>query len=267
MIWGFLVLRCGFSAAGPLLSAVHLLTSPTTTPTRANTAIKAADSLSILVAMMGGYILLSILVALPMPSVISYDQKQIVMVIWQTFPILVSILQYILTETLAFFISRTTSGPTGSSVDHDMEALRFLYSFFMLAAGVTHIHAWSLSLTASILPRLFTPNAAKALRYSNAFVPAATDPSTKNSSFAVGVTLLLQWDEIIGVSAFFLWTLVLYIQAKKQREQPLTLRLFLQLIIGTTIAGPTTGAAALMWARDELVMGYGEIRPEIKKSQ
>ena len=251
-MWGLLMRTGGWATVGAVLSILHLSTSPSIEPSASNIAVTAVDSLSTFVAMTGGYFLPSILASLPAPSVVTYDQKQITLAIWQAFPIWISALYLVSKRTLSFVIRSSTTNPTNVEPGLDMEALRFTYSTLLLVAGFTHVHAWSLSLTATYLPQLFALHVGDVLD-STAFFPTEQALSITNSNIHRGVALWLQWDEIIGTSAFFIWTLTLYVQAKYQNEQRLSLRLWLQLFVGTTVAGPTTGAVALMWARDELV--------------
>ncbi|MCJ1477783.1 hypothetical protein MMC13_006456 [Lambiella insularis] len=252
LIWGLLMRAGGWATVGAVLSMLHLSTSPSIEPSAPNLAVNAIDSLSTFAAMTGGYFLPSILAGLPAPSVVTYDQKQITMAIWQAFPIWISALYFISKRTLAYVIPSSAYNSSSEKLELDMEALRFTYSTLLLVAGFTHVHAWSLSLTASHLSPLFAPHIADVLD-STAFFPIEQALSITNSNIHRGVALWLQWDEIIGTSAFFFWTLTLYVQAKHQNEQRLGLRLWLQLLVGTTVAGPTTGAIALVWARDELV--------------
>ena len=254
----------GWAAVGSILSILHLSTSPTITPSASKVVVKAVDSLSISIALAGGYFLPSILVGLPTPLVVAYEAKQIMMAIWQAFPIWISALYFISKRTLSFLIPSTATDSTRIDLEVDMEALRFTYSVLLLVAGFTHVHAWSLSLTASYLPQLFAPHIATLLD-STAFFPGEPVLSITKSNVHRGVALWLQWDEIIGTSAFFIWTLTLYVQAKHQREQCLSPRLWLQLLVGTTVAGPTTGAVALMWARDELVTSSQYTAPRKRK--
>lgn len=262
MIWGLLALGFGLSTIGPLLFALHLSTSPTVAPSRSNVAVKAADLLSTIIAIVCGYLLPTILIGLPAPSLISYEIKQLFSALWQAFPIWTFIVQIMSKSALERFSHTNAAIFTGLHVHRHMAVLRFTYSFLILVAGLTHIHACTLSLTASLLPQMFAPSAVKALHYSSVFIPKSNSPSTKVQDAASGAALFLQWDEIVGLSAFFLWTLPLYLRAKHQRGQLFTPSLFLQLLLGTIVAGPVTGAVALMWARDELLMGFQDMEPK-----
>ncbi|OCK81412.1 hypothetical protein K432DRAFT_295554 [Lepidopterella palustris CBS 459.81] len=254
-IWSFLVEICGFAATVAFLAMIHLSTSATTKPQQANVAVRTSDALSVCVTLICGFVLPSIVIALPTPDIMSYQSKQLAMAVWQGWPLWMCGSWYISRFIFARLDLSGRNAATGIVMEKkreiDMEGLRVTYSFLILVAGLIHVHAWSLSLTATYLPFVFNPSIAPFLDHDSTFFPS---PLSSSSPFPATVANFLKYDEIIGVSALFLWTLVMYILAKWNRGEKLSWRLWVQMVIGTTVAGPTTGAAALMWARDEMVM-------------
>lgn len=103
-IWGILIQNVAFDVIIPIYLLIHLSTSPTVSSNDPNDFHIDLPNLSTIPFSMAiGYILPTILAALPSPSVISFDHTQTFLAIWQFFPLWVQLLQYTLPYLTAVF--------------------------------------------------------------------------------------------------------------------------------------------------------------------
>lgn len=213
--------------------------------------------------MLLGYALPAILMSLPAPSIIDYDQKQTFMAIWQVFPIWVATLQAV----LPYLISKFTRDRTITSLQsqrHEMDSLRQLYRFLLIIAGVGQVSTFTLLATSKWFPGLFRPNFAGVFDPSDVFVPRSISASAKMPSIGAGAHLLLQYDEFVGSSSMAFFATVLYIHKRRigttysEYVAPV-----LQGIGVLLLTGPLGYAVACVWARDELIAA--ERSDDIKK--
>jgi hypothetical protein len=258
VVWGILVQNVAYAVILPLYFVLFLSTSPTLSPNLSNVLATPDEVFSVPVSIILGFIVPSIAATLPAPSVLSFDNKQIIMAIWQAFPLWVAFVQ---------LISKSLIGLLFPESRHRQGLLshRFLYGVLFFISGATHIAAAAVSAFSSLFPALFAPEYKGVLDYSNVYVPAAITPATKMPSIVSGMFLLLQWDEIVGGAALLLWAVVLYVMAARDVYQNSLDWLLFLVVTGTLtfIAGPSGTAIALLWARDEHVNGGA---PSVKKS-
>ena len=208
------------------------------------------DAISVVPASIGGLIVPSILAALPAPNVVSYDQKQIFMSIWQWFPLWSGMLHYafktIMPAALPAFADWNRKDPR--------QALRVVYAFGFLGVFLLRFSSTSL-LTATIFPALFASKYASQLSFLRVSFPATALHTTKMASASDSVLLLLQWDQLIGTGVVLLWASILLLSARKQAGLSTDWILFPLTITGATLLTGASGCAvAVMWARDELVL-------------
>lgn len=200
-----------------------------------------------------GYALPTILMSLPAPSVVGYEQKQTFMATWQMFPIWVAILQAI----LPYFISKFTKNRSMTSLQsqkNEMDSLRQLYCFLLVIAGVGQVTTFTLLAASQWFPGLFRPSFTGVFNLSDVFVPSSIFPTTKVPSIGSGTHLLLQYDQLIGSTSMALFATVLYIRKLRKYE---TSGVSISMVVRGTFAflltGPLGYAVACIWARDELI--------------
>jgi len=263
MLWGLLMQNMAFAVLMPLYLLLHLSTSPTvSSPTPATISIEISKLSSIPISTTLGYILPSILVALPAPSIVSYETKQTFMAIWQVFPIWVSLFQQAISTFVflrTFDVIDRFSPPTFDANIRVSTALTTVYVFALAIAGITHLSTVTLMVTSMLFPGLFAPEYIGVFNPSKVFLPAGISPATKMSTIGAGALNLLQHDEFIGSAALVIWAAVLFASAcnmKKKFDSWLTLAG--EVCVLTALAGPVGCAVALIWARDELILGEVE---------
>lgn len=264
-ILGIVVQNAAYAVIVPLYLIIYLSNSPLVWSKQAsNYQVDTADSAAIPISMALGYILPIVLMSLPAPSVINFEQKQIFMTIWQMFPLWVAILQTILPYLIVTF---TKSQVTTASQIHEnkLRSLRRLYVVLLVVAGTGQVSTFTLLATSKWFPGLFASGFIGVINSSNVFVPGAITPSTKMPSIGAGAHLLLQYDELIGSTSIALFATVLYINIYQITKSYNTFTI--QVLCGLAaliLTGPLGYAVACIWARDELIAA--EVLEDIKKS-
>ena len=275
VIWGIAMQNVVMAVVVPLYLFVHISTSPTVSSTDpAAFFIDLIDLSSILVSLVLGYILPSILMALPAPLVLSFDEKQVIMAMWQVFPLWAELLQRGTSFLLRRLSFRKRAGKHTSIADNPdiiwMGGLRALYVFLVFIAALTHIATMTLLATSKCFPRLFASEFAGIFNPSKVFWPVTMSSSTKMSSTIDGTLMLLQYDEIIGSLAISLWAVFMFASVMSQKHKFETAYLLIfNFVTFTVLLGPIGYAVICIWARDELIFedqkGQRSIRVERKK--
>ena len=199
----------------PFHLAIHLSTSPTVSSRNAaDFAVDIPRMLSLPCALGIGFLVPAISLALPAPSILTYDQKQTWLAVWQVFPIWVEISQQSLSQIVPMLWGSSPpahQNRKGSNIQ-SLRALRTAYIFALGFAGVTRIATISISLTSKLFPAIFAPEFRGVLDPSNIFLPASLLPSRKMTFVGEGALQLLQYDEICGSLALVLWSAVLLVR-------------------------------------------------------
>lgn len=251
---GIVVQNAAYAVIVPLYLIIYLSTSPLVSSKQASHyQVDAADSATIPISMALGYILPTVLMSLPAPSVINFDQKQIFMAIWQMFPLWVAVLQTILPHLI---VTSTKSQVTTASQIHknELRSLRRLYVILLVVAGIGQVSTFTLLATFKWFPGLFASEFTGVINSTNVFVPRAMSPSTKMPSIGAGAHILLQYDELIGSISMALFTTVLYIHIYRITKVYNTWTTqVLGGIAALVLTGPLGYAVACTWARDELI--------------
>lgn len=255
----------------PLYLSFHLFTSPTTlspsskspnTPTT-NLIIDPTKLRVLPLAVTLGAIVPSILACLPAPSIVSYSLQQDLVSFWQLFPVWISLSQLVL-MTFSSFILPSKEQTYRSAAERNavlLRSLRRTYIFIFAVSSLSHIASLTLSITPLILPSIFAPGYHSFFHPLRVFLPKSPLEITPISSLGEGALLLLQWDELIGSGAMIVWAMVLNRNAHAGK---VTWGGWLSLLVKVTgltaVTGPGGAVVALIWGRDELVLGdVGEV--------
>ena len=241
----------------PIYLAIHLSTSPTVLSRKPSDFYVAVPKLaSIPFSLALGFVLPTVLVALPAPSILTYDRKQVFIAVWQSFPIWVELVQQIATFTISS-LGMTEGGPSGIKQQPDkqwLKVLRAVYTFLLAAAGITHVSTIALMATSKFFTGFFASEFIGILNPSKVFLPQSIKASTKVSSLGDGAFLLLQYDFIVGSAALALWASALYITTyssmKKSNGWMTSTFMFISQLV---LLGPIGHAVACIWSRDEYI--------------
>ena len=191
--------------------------------------------------------------SLPAPSVLSHDLKQWLLASWQFFPVWVSLAQGGVSYLLSGLEAESSSGAS-SSIDR-MKWMRPLYAGLLTGAGLGQAKTLTLMWTSAFLPGLFADGFVGVFDFSNVFLPAATSPYAKTPSIGAGAFLFLQYDYFIGSFAVALWSTVLFVHTYRNGTIERSRALMVAGgVVMLAITGPLGYAAALAWARDELLV-------------
>ena len=215
----------------------------------------------IAVSIILGYVLPTILMSLPAPSIIDHDLKQWLMTFWHFFPVWVSAIQGVVPYLLPKF-------GEGNVEPNALRSMRCLYAGLLTMAGIGQASTITLISTSTFFPGLFAPEFVGVFNLSKVFLPAAVSPSTKMPSIGAGALLLLQYDHLIGSTSVALWSTVLFVNTYRNGATNQSVAL---MIIGGVImmalTGPLGYATACVWARDELLIAEAAADVDGKKVQ
>ncbi|KAJ5951930.1 uncharacterized protein N7479_010343 [Penicillium vulpinum] len=208
-----------------------------------------------------GYMVPTAAMALPAPSVISVDLKQIAIAIWHPWPAYVSILTTVAYFALSPFFSNNHRA--------SMSSLRWVYAFAFANASLSHIVSWVVSLATVVVPVLFEDRYLDSLHPSHVFsVPLPWSGLTVDN-VGDGVHVFLRWDYMIGSAGVLIWATSLYTIAHKQLLSTVSWpNLLLKIALLTVLAGPAGAAVELIWERDELVFSEtGGSKQQVSKAK
>ena len=226
-----------------------------------NILVDVPNVMGIAIALTLGYVLPTVLISLPAPSIVNYDLKQWLMTVWQFFPVWVSIVQGL----VPYLLSKLRK-PSQAPTTHLLRPMRVLYAGLLTVAGIGQVSTMTLVATSKFFPGLFAPEFVGVFDFSSVFLPAAITPSTKMPSIGAGALLLFQYDQSIGSTSMVLWSTVLFIITYRNGAiQQNGALMVVGGIILMALTGPLGCATACIWARDELIIADAEI--EGKKAQ
>ncbi|KGO78185.1 hypothetical protein PITC_034000 [Penicillium italicum] len=193
-----------------------------------------------------GYMVPTVAMALPAPSVISVDLKQVAIAFWHPWPAYVSILTTFAYLTLSPFFSNNHRA--------SMSSLRWVYAFAFANASLSHIVSWVVSLATVVVPVLFEERFLGSLHPANVFSVSLPWSGLTVGNLGDGVHVFLQWDYNIGSAGVLIWAISLYTAAHKHLLNPVSSpSLLFKIALLTLVAGPAAAAVELIWERDELV--------------
>ena len=264
MCWGLIMQMGAFAVFLPLYLIVHLSTSPTVLSRRAEDYVVDVPKLfSIPISLVVGYALPAVLLSLPAPSILTYDQKQTFLALWQAFPIWFEVLQQVFSFVFAKVRDRTSVSPASlqNPVRRTIETMRSVYMFVLAIAGVTRITTIMLSMTSKLFPAVFSQEFRGVLDPSNVFQDRSFFASDKMDSIGAGAFQFLQYDEIFGSVALIFWSLTLYLNmylSTTTFDSWKALKVFSAFTVSTALFGPCGCAVCFIWARDELVFAAKE---------
>ena len=248
----------------PIYLFIYLSTSPLLSSKRlANFLVEFSATVTIPVSLTLGYIVPAILMSLPAPSILSFEQKQTFIAIWQMFPLWVAILQAVLPYLMPLEGRKASLGKSQLS---ELNALRQIYVMLLIIAGIGQISTITLLASSKWFPKLYVSEYQGVFDPSDVFVPAGTSPSTKMPSIGSGALQLLQYDQLIGSTSMVIFTSIMYIRAYQTSKTRVDIgALVMRGFAAAIVTGPLGYAVACIWARDELIAQEAEEAPESQR--
>lgn len=243
----------GAATIGPFYAIVYVTVSPFASKIplsrQAQESLTLASSTWLLpISLAIGFIVPSVLMALPSTSLVSNGFQQMAIVSWNLFPILVYFVHTVLNATSTFLgVSAKTEMP--SSAQH-LSAVRFAYTCALIVSSGTHVAISSLSLTTVMFPVLFREEYARALSPRALLVPPTSWATV--ASLGEGVRSFLLWDQIFAYSTLLLLG---YMQVSRSmgkiRSTGRPTWTAGLMAISILMIGPGSTFLALNWVRDE----------------
>ena len=239
---------------------LHILTSPVAKPFPGSHSssvlfISKLDLVILPLAVILGYIVPSVLMALPAPSVVSPIEHQQYIALWQPFPVwcIAFHMSIIYVCNLVGGLKENTSKDSQTALGTlYLNSSKHVYRFILGLCMITHLPALAITL----LPPSAFSNATPSLQnlskayFASVYVPYFPTLTHQVFSFAAGVHAFLQWDIYIGATAMLLWGALLHRNAATEKT---TLELLGKIGLWTLLAGPIGALVVVLWERDEIV--------------
>ncbi|KAK6387391.1 hypothetical protein LTS17_000659 [Exophiala oligosperma] len=260
-IYGLLFQSIGAGVMVPLYLTIYLFTSPLVT---SNTPL-APSALAVDQGILGGlpfgvllgYIVPSIAMSLPDPTLISQDAKVLAIVVWQLFPVWTNLFTFLARKSIVPLFS-------GESANNknQLSQLKTVYKLAMAVSVPMHVATWTLSLSTVLFPVLFTPSTVDAFHPLNVILPPNPLGDSKASSVAQGAMWFLQYDYLITSFVYVVWGIV----CRYGKLGGFGLTSLLDVIGRCAIMGPIATALHLLQDRDEMVFAASPETSTTKKN-
>ncbi|KAI9732729.1 MAG: hypothetical protein M1818_007463 [Claussenomyces sp. TS43310] len=267
-IWGVFQFQNAHAFVTPLYLAVHLFTSPMATIAKVDDVLIDPVNLLVLPAsFIMGFVIPSILCALPAPSVVSIRFKQTAFGIYQQWNLFIALPHFILAMILRW------AAPSSCIVERKSlpKLYRRVYAFAFALAAMSYLPVMIITCTAAIWPALFSEDCVHLLQPSHVLVPTSPFSGLKAKDLAQGMFWLAQWDYFGGNFAQLIWAVVLYRKARTTIGlETLWVDTIKRALFYLLIGGPIGIAVGMIWERDELLLGLeskmGEEEPLLPSS-
>lgn len=187
----------------------------------------------------------------PSPKQTSPQLHQLLIALWQPFPLWTVILQPLL-PIVYQYREESTAKPEAEALTY-LNASKYVYTFALVLCMGTHISSLYSSIHAG--------------KFLDVFIPLSlTSSGEQVPNLAEGVKNFLQWDIYIGVTAFLVWSLYLYANSFRNQERALgpSWVFGVRVAIWAILAGPMGVVLLLLGARDEVLLREG---PEAEKKE
>jgi hypothetical protein len=282
-LFGVAMQLVGGAVVIPLYFLVHLLTSPTTTTSSTSTskqtlAIPPQTQLATPLALLLGLGIPTVLMSLPSPSILSYQQRINAILLWQAFPIWTNALQFVLSYILPT-PSPSFSSSSSTTHHHHHLLLRCLYLPPIILSALAHISALTLALTPLLAPSAFSATTAQQWPAAILGLPPNPFAEVKAQSVAEGALWFIQYDYAVCGWAFLLWAAVVAggrkvgQRAREGRNSADSgwdgiggwVWKGMEVLGKAVVLGPLAAGALLVWERDEAVLDEDDRREGKKK--
>ena len=246
--WGIGVQTAAWAVVGPVWLAVHLLTAGSA-GSEGELDVEVADVWSIPPAVVVGYVIPTLLMAKPAQATEEWEKKQLWTVIWQAFPVWVSLSRLVFARSL----KARLGGQEGRRA-HGFNSLQHRRSFYSVLLGVAVAIQVTAFWTATSQAAAANLAGTEKFRYVfDLFKPCAISPATKMGSIGEGAHLLLQWDELNLIQSLLLWSAaLLHSTVKSQGIRYRDHKAICLGSLGLSFVLPLGFAVSAVWLRDEL---------------
>ncbi len=253
---------CAVGSTGFVWALNFTASSPTTSRSLSLNALQSASLLSpsmtllILPALIFGYLMPAVCMALPSPGIVSNNFQQLAVVTWNLFPFLVLVILKFFRTFAPMFFHDWDERPARSSHEH-LRAVRWVSSASIAMSSAVHIGISTLSISTILFPALFSAKYAQELSPASLILPPLS--ITRGSTVGDGVRSFLMWDQVFGYSVVILVGMLQLRTAAIARGHPISwMKLLGLVVLISCVAGPGSAYLALSWLRDEVLFDINE---------
>lgn len=263
IIWGTLYQLIPFGITIPIYCALYIWLSPLAKQPAGQNRVDllSMDTIKVyatLPAIILGLVVPTILPALPAPRIISIDQQQIFLALWQIFPAMVGIWHQVFTVVVRKFGLAKPASSSAASLGDAKE----IYSQTIYMAQVIHVSVIAFTFVPEAVKTIFKVADVSSINWQIVFVPMSVVSPRQVGSMAEGALTLLQYDFYSGCAGLFF--LVTYLSGSAYGISAAAITVF-KVLLKSVLVGP--GAALLweFWDRDKAALA--EEVGEEKKTQ
>jgi hypothetical protein len=246
-----------FAVTIPVYLLIHLLTSPSagSFPGKYTNSVLIVSPIDLKMlpwSIILGYVVPSLLMALPSPAIVSPTVHQQFIALWQPFPLLTVVVQWSGKFIYTLFATKTSQNDSSQAKSY-VKAVGYVYGFVLTLCMISHIPVLAITL---LPPSAFPESSAVLTRLSQSdffgvYVPYPPVLGLRFSDLAEGIQNFLIWDLYIGMSSVLLWAILLYRNAtggiSNKSSWP---KVAWKILTWTLISGPMGAATILLWERD-----------------
>lgn len=208
-------------------------------------------TLLILPALVFGYVIPAVCMALPSPEIVTENFQQLAVVTWNLFPLLVLVIFKFFRTCVPIFSSWRNDQPATSRHEH-LRAMRLVSGVSLALSSAVHIGISALSISTVLFPTLFNAKYAHELNPASLILPPIS--IIQGSTVGDGVRSFLLWDQLFAYPVVMLVGMLQLRTAAIARGHPTSWMKSLGLVfLISCVAGPGSAYLALGWLRDEIL--------------
>jgi hypothetical protein len=211
-----------------------------------------------------GYMLPTVLAALPSPAIVSLHRQQLFLALWQGFPLLVGFAQPFVSA-----IVRDINIVPASARQTPLTRIKYsrnMYRWILTITSVVHLSTIAFAIFPVVRPSLYALSDGKPIDLKDLFIPMSVLAPRQVESLPEGNLTLLQYDLYSATAGGLVW--ILYMSYTSAGSSLVAiLKTILLSLLRILIVGP--GGAVLwgLWDRDERALLASSTPTEEKKDQ
>jgi hypothetical protein len=191
--------------------------------------------------------------SLPSPHVLSYDSKQVVIAVWNVFPI-VTLVIVATFAAVAPKESRKQPESLSELSRRHITTVRWVYAPALVFSFCSHIAVSAVSASTRLFPTLFRPEYLADLNPSMVFVPPIA--VVMGETVGDGTRSFMLWDQLIGYATIGLFMLVQLSNAFTVTGKSFS---WPKAVVASLLCWAITGGGStcllISWMRDEALYG------------
>ncbi|KAI0892648.1 hypothetical protein F4806DRAFT_499762 [Annulohypoxylon nitens] len=259
--WLTIFQMTGIGCAGPIWALMYLRQSPTVAPCSPQ-SLQHASSVApdtppvIILGLLFGYLLPAAAMAIPAPTRLTYDSKQVALVLWNIFPLLVFAFQASLNAVIPKKVTVTESSKTRGKPEakQHLASTRWMYATAFVFSFASHISILAVSISTVWLPMLWQESYIADLSPVRLFIPPLS--LTVGQTVGDGVQSFMMWDQVFGYGTVSIVMLLQLQNASRSTGKSFSwFKSVGAVLLGSAIVGPGNACLIISWLRDEMLFG------------